>query len=132
QAPNFLDAAMLQARLHARTGDVTGAIVALRKIVEQRPDAVPVWLMLADAYRSQNGLNEALQVYDELERRFPGQPQTPLLKGQVLLQQNRFDEARAAFRQSQERAPDALAPLEHLVNVDLTERKFDAALARIA
>lgn len=127
-SPDLIEASLLQANLLVRTGDIAGAVATLQRVVEQRPATIQAWLLLAEIQRNKGDLEASLAVYEEIERRFAGHEQAAVLKGQVLLQLKRFDEARAAFRKALERAPDALAPVELLVNVDLAERKFDAAL----
>jgi tetratricopeptide (TPR) repeat protein len=131
QAPEYTDAKMLLASLQLQTGDQGAAISALISVIKERPDMIQPRLMLADAYRARNNHVDALAVYDRIDVDFPGNPRTPLLRGIVLLQQRKFREAREAFNQSLERAPDFLPAVEQLVTLDLLEKQFANAQQRV-
>ncbi len=127
QAPGYTDATVLLAGLNLRTGDPAAAVGALKTVVQQHPELIQPRLLLADAYRVRNNLDEALGVYDQIEVNFPNNPRTSLLRGAVLLQQKKRPEARLAFNQALERAPDLPLAMEQLVNLDLLEKQYPAA-----
>lgn len=130
-APGYTDASILLASLNIRTGDQITAIAALRTVVQQHPELIQPRLMLADAYRGRGNSAEALAVYDRIDKDFPGNPRTPLLRGTVLLQQRKYAEARQAFNQALERSADFQPASEQLVTLDLLEKKFPAARQRV-
>lgn len=130
-APGYIDAALALASLNIRKGDFTSALAPLRAIVQQRPDLTPARLLLADAYRGLGNLNEALAIYRQLRAADPKVPETAMLMGMVLLQQNQRAQAREAFNQALEASPNFIPAHEQLVDLDLRENKAAAALERI-
>lgn len=88
--------------------------------------------MLADAYRTRNNHADALAVYDQIDKDFPGNPRAPLLRGIVLLQQRKLQEAREAFNQALERTPDFFPAVEQLVTLDLLEKQYANARRRLS
>ncbi len=76
-------------------------------------------------------MDSAVQIYRELEKAYPKNPQLPLLLGIALLQQKNSAAARAEFDQALKLAPDYLPALEQAVNLDLTEKQYTAAQQRI-
>ncbi|MDB6077310.1 MAG: repeat-containing protein, partial [Akkermansiaceae bacterium] len=131
QAPGYTDARVLLASVSLRTGDSSTAISALKTVIQQHPELIQPRLMLADAYRSRNSADDALAVYDGIEKNFPGNPRTPQLSARVLAQQGKLAEARQALTQALERAPDFQPAVEQMVSLDLFEKKFPAARRRI-
>lgn len=129
--PHFADAILALAELRIRKGDANSAVVMLRQLVQQQPKLAKAQLMLAEACRIQGNLDEALEVYRRLGELFPESPEAPLLMGLVLVQQGKKDEARKAFGRAQEVAPNYLAALEQLVDLDLMEKRYDTALQRV-
>ncbi len=131
-APAYPEAVLLQASLFIRRGNFSAAIVALKQLLPQRPDLIQGWLMLADAYSRQGNFADTLGVYDQVDKYFPGSPQTPLLRGLVYVQQNQRAEARQAFNRALEISPGFPMAEEQLVNLDVMEKQFPAALQRVA
>ena len=130
-APGQLEASIALSNLDLRTGDPIGAISLLKPLVLQRRDNAQARLLLAEAYRSQNNFDEALAVYHQLEKDFPGNAQTSLLTGLVLLKQNQPTGARQAFTEALARAPGLIPALERLVALDLQEKQVDTATQRV-
>ncbi len=129
--PKYADAILLLAETQIRNGDTASAIVSLRQLVQQQPRVVQGWVLLADAYRAQGTLAGAVQIYQELEKSYPKNPQIPVLLGETLSQQHENVEARAEFEKALQLSPDYLPALEQLVNLDLTEKQYSAALQRV-
>ncbi len=130
-APGFADAVVLLAEINVQRGDYRLALGALKPLVQQHPEIAQAWLLLANAYRGQGDLNEALAVYRQMEKLFPRNPQPPLLAGTVLLQQNKLAEARQAFNKALELGPDFMPVVEQLINLDLVDKNYPAALQRV-
>jgi tetratricopeptide (TPR) repeat protein len=129
--PAYDDAILLQAQLNIRRDNVPAAIAALKDLIRRRPMLAQAQLLLAAAYIAREDYNNALATYRHLAQLFPQNPQVPLLTGGVLQQIGRNDDARAAYAQCLKLAPHAIGPIEQLVNLDLSEKKLDAALARV-
>lgn len=130
-APDHTDANLLYAALHLRKGEAGTSVTQLKKLLQKQPQQLRAWLMLADALRTQNDLPQTLLVYDQIDKMVPGNPQTALMRGLVLMQQNKRPDARAAFLDALKRNADFAPAEEQLINVDLAERKFDDARARV-
>lgn len=130
-APNSPEASLLLARLNNRKGDHNAAIALLRKTLEQQPGLTQAQFLLAEAYRNQGNLDGALEIYGSLEKTDANNPQIPLLKGLMLAQLGKYAEARSAFERAFVLSPDSPVALEQLVNLDLREKQFDPAAARI-
>ncbi len=130
-APGRADAVLFQAELNLRKGDFSAIVVALKPRLQQHPDMVQAWLLLAAAFRGQGNYEDALAIYRALQTRLPQNPSPPLLLGQTLLQQKKLPEARKAYERALELAPDNPIVLEQLVDFDLLEKKYPEARARI-
>jgi tetratricopeptide (TPR) repeat protein len=130
-APGFAEAILALAEINIRRGDLSAAILSLTRLAQQRPDLAQARLFLALAYTKHGDLEDALKVYRQLEEQYPRNPQAPMLRGQVLLQQDKRDEARKAFDRTRELAPDYVPALEQLVNLDLIEKQYPTAQQRV-
>ncbi len=128
--PNYAEATLLLAELNIRKGNAAPAISSLTQLVKRRPQLPQAHLLLANAYLVQKDLNEAVAVYTRMLTLFPKSPQVPVFLGVVLAQQNKPAEARKAFEKSLELAPDYLPALEQLIDLDLAQKQYDAALER--
>jgi tetratricopeptide (TPR) repeat protein len=128
--PNYTEAILALAELNIRKGNAGAAIAPLLKLTQQRPQIPAGHLLLASAYAAQKNLDQAAEVYRHAMALFPNSPQLPYLLGVVLSQQKKSDEARQALAKSIERAPDFLPALEQLVDLDLAQKDYAAALER--
>ncbi len=129
--PNYAEALLMQAELQIRNGNTAAPIAAMKQLLQKQPRIVQAWLMLADAYRVQGALDQAVQIYRELEKDYPKSPQVALLLGTALLQQQKNTEARTEFERALQLAPDYLPALERLVDLDLAEKQYTAAIQRL-
>jgi putative PEP-CTERM system TPR-repeat lipoprotein len=129
--PNYADAIIALADLSNRKGDPVTAERSLEQLIKRRPDLAQAHLLLAAAYASQNNIDQAIAVYRRMQTLFPKSPQVPWLMSTLLARQNKPAEARKACDQSLELAPDFLPPLEGLVDLDLADKKPQAALDRV-
>jgi tetratricopeptide (TPR) repeat protein len=128
---NFTEALLLLAELEIKTGEIDPAIASLKQLIQQRPQIVQAQLLLADAYRAQGNFVEALAIYRKLQASYPKSFQIPLAMGMIFLQQKDNGDARKAFTKALELAPDNLAALEHLVDLDLMEKQYAMALQQV-
>jgi Flp pilus assembly protein TadD len=129
--PKYGDAILSLAEVQIRSGNVAPAIASLKPLAQQQPPIVPARVLLAEAYRAQGSLDSAVQIYRDLEKAYPKDPQLPLLLGTTLLQQKNNTGARAEFDQALKLAPDYLPALEQAVNLDLMEKQYANAQQRV-
>lgn len=126
--PDFADAILLRAETDIVHGNPALAIVTLKQLVQQQPRLVQGWLLLADAYRAQGTPDNAVEIYRDLEKSYPNTAEIPVLWGSLLFQQHEMAGARAEFQKALRLQPDYLAAVEQLVNLDLVEKQYTAAL----
>jgi tetratricopeptide (TPR) repeat protein len=130
-APDYSQAVILLASLQIRRGNNSAAIVALKQLLPRHPDQIQAWLLLADAYSRLGNYSDTLAVYDQVDKFFPGNPQTFVLRGLALVQQRKLTEARQAYNHALELQRAFTQALEQLVNLDLLEKKYSAAMERV-
>jgi tetratricopeptide (TPR) repeat protein len=128
---NYFDAILLLAELQIKAGDVDSAIAALKQLTQSHPQISQAQLLLAAADRARNNFADALGIYRQLETEYPKNAQIPLLMGATFLQQTNNGEARKAFTRALELAPDNFTVVEQLVDLDLMEKQYAAALALV-
>jgi exosortase C (VPDSG-CTERM-specific) len=128
---NYVDAILLQAELNLRQANSGAAISSLTRLLKQQPQPPRAYMLLANAHLAQNRPDDAVQVYRQMTQAFPKEPQAALLLGMLLARQNRPADARQAFEKALELAPGFLPALEQIVDLDLAEKQFPRAKARI-
>jgi cytochrome c-type biogenesis protein CcmH/NrfG len=69
--PGYADAIVLLAEIQIYHENFEPAIVSLKSLIRRQPQFVSARLLLAKAYRSQGHLDNAVQIYRELEKDFP-------------------------------------------------------------
>jgi tetratricopeptide (TPR) repeat protein len=126
--PSFPEATLLLAQLEIQNNNFGPAIISLKQLIQQQPKLAQAQLALANAYRAQGNFDAAFNIYQELQITFPQNPQIPLLIGAMFLEQKKMAEAREAFNKALELAPDFMSAIEQLVDLDVTEKQFPAAL----
>jgi tetratricopeptide (TPR) repeat protein len=130
--PDFTEAVLLLAELKLRAGDLSSAIIALRQLIQRQPQTAQAWLLLADAYRAQDDLDDALKIYQRYEAMFPRDPKVSVQMGLVYFQQGKRDEARKALESALAQSPGFMPALDQLVALDVVEKRYAAALDRVA
>lgn len=128
--PNFIEATLLLAEIQIRNANAAPAILALERLRQKQPQLAPAQLLLADAYRLAGRVNDALAIYRAIETAFPTNAQVPMLRGAALLQLQEKAAARKAFERVLELSPGHLPAIEQLVDLDLANTNFDAAMQR--
>jgi tetratricopeptide (TPR) repeat protein len=129
--PLFDQAAMLLAELKIRKGNPAAAVELLEPLTKMRPQVVQAQLLLATAYLIQQKSDQALAVYRRMTESFPNDPRPSFLIGSVLLAQGKQADARKAFEKSNEISPDYLPTVERLVDLDLADKQYAAAIDRV-
>ena len=130
-APNYPDAVMLLANVNIRKGDAAQAVTSLTQFVKRQPQFMQAHLVLADAYLAQKDPDSAVAVYHRMRTLFPSSPQVPLLLGSLLAQQGKEAEAREAFEKALSLSPDYAPAIENLVDLDLFDKNYSAAISRV-
>jgi len=130
-SPNYTDPILLLAEINLRSGHGEIVIESMINLLKRRPDLKSAALLLAAAYGSLDRFDDAAAILEEQARLAPQDPQVQMAVGLTLRQAKRNDEARQAFEKAGELAPDNLAPLGQLVDLDLLDKHFDAARQRI-
>ena len=127
----FDQAILLLADVKIRKGIPATAIDLLAPLVKERPQIAQAHYLLASAYLALQKRNDALAVYRQMTELFPKDPQPPFLVGSILSAQGQQSDARKAFERSIEIGPDYLPPIEKLVDLDIAEKQYATALARV-
>jgi len=130
-SPAIADAVIALAGVNVQKGDFRPAVIALQPIVQKKPELTRAQLLLAEAHRGLSDWTEALAVYQGMLKATPNNPQVIYLMGLVLVQQERFRDARTAFEQVLTTTTGLSPALEPLVNIDIIEKKFDEARRRV-
>lgn len=128
---NYVDAILLQAEINVRQGISGPAIRSLTQLLKQHPQVPRAYTLLANAYLGQNHPDDALNVYGQMTHAFPKEPQPALFLGILLARQGRTNDARQTFEKALELAPGFLPALEGIVDLDLAEKQYPRATARI-
>ena len=126
--PNYSDAILLRAKTEVARGNPALAIVTLHQLVQRQPRSPQAWILLADAYCAQGEPNSAVEIYRSLEKSWPDNAEAPMLLGVLLFRQNESAAARAEFEKALRFQPGYLPAVEQLVNLDLAEKQYTAAL----
>jgi len=128
--PGDPEATMLLAELNIQKGDPTSAITSLTDLIKRWPGSAQGYMLLADAYVTQKNYDQAMKVYEQMAKYFPNSPQVPLLTGVVLVRQSKDAEARKSFEKALGMSPNFIVAQEELVNLDIAEGNYTAALDR--
>ena len=129
--PRFAEAILMYAELQIRSGNAAVVIDSLVQLIKEQPQIAEAHYLLAAAYRAVQKENEALAVLRQMAELFPKNPQPPFGAGSILLAQGQRAEARKEFERSVEISPDYLPATEALVNLDLSEKQYAAAMDRV-
>ena len=128
--PNNAEAVLLMGEANLRTGNAQQVVASMLELKKKQPNLVAAQLLLAQAYQSLGRVDDAAAVFREQIKLSPGDPQPHLLLGLMLRQQNKIEEARQAFENAQRLAPANLLAITQLIDLDIADGRFDAALQR--
>jgi tetratricopeptide (TPR) repeat protein len=129
--PRFDQAAVLLAELKLRKGNPAAAVELLEPLTKERPQVAQAQYLLATAYLAQQKSDQALAVYRKMTESFPNDPRPSFLIGSVLLGQGKQADARKAFEKANEISPDYLPAVERLVDLDIADKQYAAAMDRV-
>ena len=129
--PQLEAATVLLAELRLKKGQYAAAVDLLTRMIDERPQLDTPYLLLANAYLAEQNRDQALEVLRRMAELFPKDPRPSYLVGTLLLQQGKQPEARTAFGKSLVASADYLPAVEGLVDLDIAEKRYADALARI-
>jgi tetratricopeptide (TPR) repeat protein len=128
--PKLEQAVLLFAELKIRKGSGATAIDPLQELIKERPQVSQAYNLLIAAYLSQQRIAEAASVSQQMTALFPQDPQSHFLLGSILLAQGQQTEARKAFDQSVAISSDYLPATERLLDLDIADKQYAAAMDR--
>ena len=129
--PDYPEAILLLSELNLRSGKAQSVALAMEDLLKKHPDLPQARSLLANAYQALGRLDDAAALFHEQIKTAPQSAEAYFLLGQILRQQNKNDEARKAFENASELAPDNLNPIDQLVEMDLADKRYDAATQRV-
>lgn len=129
--PDFASAILLRAQTEIAHGNPALAIVSLNQLVRRQPQLAQAWLLLAEADCVEGAFDNALEIYQKLENSYPANPEVPVLLGDLFCQRNQVAAARSEFQKALGIQSDYLPAIEQLVNLDLSQKEYAAALQRV-
>lgn len=128
--PDYAEAILALSELNLRSGKAQAVVAPLEELLKKRPDLLQTRLLLATAYQILGRMNDAAALFREQIKSAPESPEPYYLLGIILRQQKKTDEARQAFEKAAELVPNNLGPLDQLLGMDLTEKRYDVAMQR--
>ena len=129
--PHLDAAALLLAELRIKKGQYAAAADLLTQVIKEQPQLDTAYGLLGTAYSAQQDPDQAVAVFRQMTELFPKDPRPPFFIGTILLQQGKQPEARAAFEKSVAASPDYLPAAERLVDLDVADKQYAAALDRM-
>jgi tetratricopeptide (TPR) repeat protein len=129
--PRFDQASVLLAQLRVRKQQFAAAIDLLDQVIKNQPQLPQARFLLASTYLAQQNQDQALAVYRQMAELFPKDPEPPLRIGTILAAQRKLPAARQSFERSSEISPDYLPAAEMLVDLDIAEKQYAAAMDRV-
>jgi len=109
------------AEIHLRTGEPSVAKERLLEIVEDSPDEIEAWRLLAGLYLDEGDRANARQAIKEVLARSPRDPTALLLRAEISLGDGRYDRAITAFEKVLAVRPDLLPAVAGLGRALLLE-----------
>ena len=129
--PDYAEAILALADLNLRFGQTAPAVTAMTDLLKKRPDLPQTRPLLAAAFQLLGRLDDAAGVLQEQIRLWPADARSHVLLGLIFRQQNKMSEARQVLEKALEIAPKDISVSAQLVDLDLAEKKFDAASQRV-
>lgn len=130
-APNHLESNALLSTIQVQEEDYSGAVITLERFLKNNPNSMQGHLLLAEVYNRKGDSAAAVSIYKRLEDTSPETSQLNYLSGLSYLQGRDPLGARNAFETALANNPMHLQSVEQLTVLDMKERNFDDALARI-
>ncbi len=129
--PEYPEAILALAELNLRSGQTAPAMTALQELLNKRPDLPQTRVLLAAGLQASNQLDEAATLLREQIRSFPGDLRSSALLANILQRQKKSAEAHEVLEKAVQTAPADIGLFAKLVDLDLEEKNFDAAMQRV-
>jgi tetratricopeptide (TPR) repeat protein len=129
--PRLTPATLLLAELKIKKGNFATAVDLLVPFTKEQPQTAQGQYLLASAYLGLQKADQALAIYRQMMEAFPQDPVPPFLLGSVLLTKRQQTEARDALQKSTAIAPTYLPAVEALVNLDIADKQYGAAVDQV-
>jgi tetratricopeptide (TPR) repeat protein len=124
-------AVLALAEFNARSGNPQPAIQSLEQVMKNQPDSIAASRLLAQVYRGAGRFDDAVTLLRQQTEQIPNWAEPYYVMGLVFRQQKKDSDARTAFAKASQIEPQNPAPLEQLIDMDVTENKFDDAVQRV-
>ncbi|MBI5693457.1 MAG: tetratricopeptide repeat protein [Verrucomicrobia bacterium] len=128
--PEHAEANLLLSELQLRRGNAEAAAKHLALLLQQYPALPAAQGMFITALRAMGKLDDAARIIGEQIKVAPKNPQLHLVLGSILRQQKKPAEAQQSFENALAIRPDFLPAIGELVDLDLAEKRFAAAMQR--
>ncbi len=129
--PDWMEARVLLADLHLRTGAPDLAIEEAQKVLEKDPKSSQAQLILVNAYFQKRDGQKANKAVDDLIQVAPNNPVAYYQKGRVLLAQRKEKEALSQFEKALSLQPNYVEALSLIVAVHLQQKENKRAIERV-
>jgi tetratricopeptide (TPR) repeat protein len=129
--PDYTEAILLLAQINLRTSNAPLVVSAMSALLRQQPDLLSAQLLLTEAYCALERFDDAAAIAREQIRASPQSPDPYFRFGLILRQQHKIDQARIVFENASNLAPNSFDPVDQLVELDISQKSFDAATHRV-
>lgn len=129
--PQYIPSIMVVAEMNLAKGDFASATSTLTQLIQRHPELENPYLLLAQSYLMQRQYDDAVAQYRRVIELFPNAPEPYHFLGAVLAVQKKTAEARQAFEKAVEIAPTFYIALEQLVELDIADKNYTAAIERV-
>ena len=129
--PDYTEAILLLGQINLRSGNAQSVIPSMLNLLKKHPDLIQAQMILSEAYMAQGRIDDAISLFREQIKASPQDPVAYLRLGLILRRASKLDEARKAFEEAQRLAPENPIALTQLVDLDIQNKAFGAAVERI-
>lgn len=112
-------------------GGETDAAMRELQAISAASDDVQADRMLIAGHMAKKNFDLAIKAIDVLQRKQPAKPAAYDLRGQILLEQGKLDDARSAFDQALQKEKSYMPTVNRLTELDVREGKLDQARKRL-
>ena len=112
--PNNLTVARLQARVLGEGGDIDGGVDVLQQAIDNHEGEPMAYVALSGFYSEYERLEDAVELLESVQERFPNDPSILFQLGAVLEQSDRYADAERTFRRILDYDPENAATLNYL------------------
>ncbi len=128
--PEHFESALALAELLIRRGKSEAAAQLLSGVLQLYPTLPQAQGMFITALRAMGRFDDAAKLVGEQIKQAPKNPQLHVLLGSIQRQQKKPAEAKVSFESALAVRADFMPAISELIELELAERQFDAALRR--